>query len=67
MINFQIEKRKVFSGFDCLGKPGWDYKDIFVVYDENNKKLYEGSSNPTELINYFLENKNIWNFKKIIL
>lgn len=59
MVNLQIEKRKIFTGFDYWGKPEWDYKDIFVVYDENNRKLYEGSSNPIELINYFLEKKNI--------
>ena len=46
MLN--VKKKTITDGWDCWGRT--EYKDVYIVIDENGKEIYESSDDPTRLI-----------------
>lgn len=50
MKRVKIKKIRTQDGYDCWGRPEYDYS--YAVEDENGEVIYASQSDPTDLINY---------------
>lgn len=50
MKRVKIKKQKTQDGYDCWGRPEYDY--YYVVESEDGEVIYISQSDPTDLVNY---------------